>query len=257
MHTYTPSWTSYVISGAAAIVLSWVISGCDFSKFGNHYEAGEPPENPDQISGYYETEAQTLDFCAALSGEGQLACASRPTAETPAFLASLMGNPVGIYHDIETGDTQLFNPARDPAPVLPTQVNGETLEIQFFGSAGAETFWKGDTTCTRTLHVSEQGMIHRYDEPRSVDWNERLMYGTVEIVFTVMDEIVGDGCDTVLQEIAACYNDAADCGGSDATENAELQDTARAIFGDWVETGAITTAEIPSAEILLYEVSYQ
>lgn len=252
------NWTTLLWSGTAAVVLSWVMTGCvDLGKFGNQLEPGTPPPNPDQISGYYRTEPRYLSFCAAQTDGGALECAPATLENIPEFLASLMSNPVGILLDDLEGNARIFNPHLDPAPVLPTMVDLSTGELSFSGAATAEPFWKNDETCTRQLFVAEQGQITRYDEPVTESWTEKKLYGELAITFSVLDEFAGSGCNSVLQEVAACYEDANGCGGADATENQDLHAYARAIFGDWVNSGALTVGEIPRAEILLYEVSYQ
>src|SRR5947209_8020645 len=93
---------TYVVCGAVAFFLSWALSGC---RFGNNVV---PQAQNDTITGYYETQAQSLSFCAA-KGSTET-CKAVNTSQTPSFISSTMTNPVGLFlADAASGYAILFN----------------------------------------------------------------------------------------------------------------------------------------------------
>src|SRR4051812_22744816 len=59
-----PNWFHYALTGVIAVMASWALTGC---RFGNHEES--QAQTTDGITGYYETQPQTMKYCASVPNE--------------------------------------------------------------------------------------------------------------------------------------------------------------------------------------------
>src|SRR5688572_408828 len=83
LRMFSPSWLSYLFTGVMTVVASWAMSGC---RFGN--QTVEQPQQTDPASGIYETQPQSLVYCAEDS------CANAATNLIPVDFTEILTNPV-------------------------------------------------------------------------------------------------------------------------------------------------------------------
>lgn len=244
----------YWFTGTFAIVLSWILSGAlaglmTGCRFGNNVEQ---PGNADTITGYYETQAQAMSFCASLTGGSGLLCAAVSTEQIPSMIGQIVTNPVALQLvDPSTGDAYLFAPGGSGS-ALPTHVDIATRKIDFVGAASPVTHWE-DPSCTSQLYLEQLGQVSNGPQGNVQGYTTA---GRLQLTTGVYYFYSGT-CAQSWQEIRDCYGDAGLCGGANATENLAIQENVQALLDPYLDSSLITLSDIPSIEVLGYEVSYQ
>src|SRR4051812_23073058 len=109
MLTLGGNWIAVLLYGAVAIILSWFTSGC---RVGN--QVVEQP-NPDQTSGYYVTQPQSLTFYVTTSKTEQK---SAPVSQVPPLIGEIMTNPVAlIVLNLDSGRSVLTPDGKSGLPI--------------------------------------------------------------------------------------------------------------------------------------------
>ncbi len=224
-----PSWLSYALSGALAIMASWVLSGC---YFGNR--TVNQPVQGDGVTGTYATLPQTLQYCASVASSSNEKCVYVSTSQIPADYTSIFTNPVALeLANASTGDAWIL-----PYPTPPNS-NGIEVTVgsnQTFSSPPASatnTLWD-DPACSREDNEGVEGSFGS---------------GRVEFTLTYTIEFTGN-CAASLQAMANCYNDATQCG-------THSQSDAQSLFEPFIDATAMSASDIPNLTGLAYEMVYQ
>ncbi|HUP57219.1 MAG TPA: hypothetical protein VM598_07180 [Bdellovibrionota bacterium] len=233
----SPSWLSYLFTGVMTLFASWAMSGC---RFGN--QTVEAPQVQDLVSGIYETQPQSLVYCANDNN-----CANTPTNLIPAEFTEILTNPVVLrVTDPAAGRAILFSPFGGEYGI-PIFVNpDQTLSV--LRTSGRTTVWN-DPACTRQDQELIEGRYTKTSGPWTSNTPELTKDGRIEMTITYVTSFDGD-CAASIQAVAACYADSAQCGTHDA-------ESVRALYAPFVNSGAITAAEISTTTTLAYEISYQ
>jgi hypothetical protein len=255
---FRPNWISYFLSSSLVLVLSCALSGC---RLGNFKEENLPrTSTQDSISGYYQTEPQSMGICTLIETSEDAQCAELPLSQIPAWVQARLANPVAVkLENKETGYTYLFDP----------NGNGSAFEVFFtdikekefaYSSAAlaappSEPLWKDGFQCNAQLTIQITG--HLRDKATKETLKELPLSGRAKVNLLVIDQIVGSDCAAALTEMQACYIDATQCGGETESENQIFQDHVFSWLQVYIDKGALAVEEIPFVDILAYEVSYQ
>lgn len=248
---------SYMLTGAAALAASILVSGC---RFGNQLLQSEGP-NPisglraDAISGFYEALPQELSFCANLSSGGMSAtnCVSAPTNQIPPDYASVMTNPVILaMRDLASGSALLVG-YPNLTSALPVFVQADR-SFGFLGSTGTEVLWFHEE-CTTELSLNQDGRIVPSQVPAGTSSAESSA-GRIELSTEVLRTFNGN-CAVSLAEMKDCYESSSLCGGWSSSENDNRQTFVRSIFEEYIQAGAIVSSDIPKVTGIAYKVSYR
>jgi hypothetical protein len=233
-----PSWLSYTLTGALAILASWALTGC---RFGNHQV--DQAQQTDGVSGYYETQPQSMKYCATTASE---TCQNVGTNMIPADFTSILTNPVALkLQDASTGQAVLFSAFGGTTGIAIFANTDQSLSV--VGTANAQ-LWD-DPACTRTDQQLIEGAYTKTSGPWTSNTPTIPKSGRINLTITYTITLNGT-CTTSLQAIAACYGDATKCG---THEQSETQD----LFGGYISAGSMTAADIPNTTALAYEIVYQ
>lgn len=235
-----PSWFSYALSGALALLASWALSGC---YFGNR--TVNQPATGDSVSGYYETQPQTLQYFASAPAEKRVDVA---TNQIPTDYSSIFTNPVLFeIQDSASGAAGIF-----PYPTSSNSYGiGVTLgNAQAFGTnqSAAGTLWD-DPACTREDEEGIDGSYKKSSGPWTSNTPEIIKSGRVQFTLDYTISFIGS-CAASLQAMANCYNDATQCGS-------HSQSDVQSLFEPFITAGAMAATDIPNLTDLGYEMSYQ
>jgi hypothetical protein len=235
---FKPSWLSYLTMGTLAVVASWALSGC---RFGNREV--DQAQSSDGVTGYYETQPQTMNYCAAIPAE---TCKSVSTNQIPADFSSILTNPVALLlQDASTGKSILFPPS-DGTYGIPIFANtDQTLSV--LRSSSPSTTWD-DSACTRTDEELIQGAFARNNGPFT-SGSKLPLSGRISLDITYTITFAGS-CGPSMQAMADCYADASKCGTHQQSE-------ASTLFAPYVNAGSLGTADLSKVTTLGYEISYQ
>jgi hypothetical protein len=236
-------WVPYL----SAAVLAASLSGC---RFGNYVaDQKTSAATADPISGYYETEASALAFCAVGTATN---CVSAALTEIPSLVKAVVTNPVILYlTDASTGEGYLV--ASDGSDYsLPTSFSSTSL-ISYSGSTSADTLWD-DAACTTSIHIEESGSISKTASASETSTGLPLS-GSVSLTLSFIQSFDGD-CSPSLTAMKACLEDPAQCGGATSEEDAQYQEAVQNFFAPYVNSGAMTAADIPTLSSIAYEVTF-
>ena len=252
MSILKPSLASYLFSGALALVASVVLGGC---KFGNYGGDDRKPQG-DPLTGYYGTAAQTLTFCAAPSATN---CVASAVNRVPAEIEQVMSDPVGFLLENEaTGQAKLVD-SRGSGSVVPVFLDADKKRFSFLGSSAEIPIfsWTLEEVggCTRQLYLQAEGALSSVDAGKPVTQAVSLK-GRLGVKLELTYLFAG-GCADDLAAARACYLSSADCGGADPVENASRQREVQELFNPYIQSGALTVAEIGTAEAVAYTVEYE
>jgi hypothetical protein len=235
-----PSWFSYALSGVLAIVASWALSGC---YFGN--KTVNQPVQSDGVSGYYETQPQTLTLFASTPGEKQ---ASVPVNQVPAMYSQFLTNPVILaLSDPATGDAGIFPyPQTDGHGLAVTASTDGSLS--FNPSPISTTLWD-DPACTQEATELLTGTFTKTNGPWTSNTPTIPKTGRITLDITYTISIVGN-CSVSLQAMADCYADQTKCG-------THSQSDVAALFGPFISAAVMTSADISKVTGVAYEMTYK
>jgi len=230
--------------GAAAL-----LAGC--LRLGNNVVQSE---NPDKVTGYYESQAQTLELCSQNSPTTQTMCSKVATNLVPSMIGSVMTNPLAlIVKDLSTGKAY-FVGLNDSQPALPVYVDTKDLSLSFIGSTGSEVLWT-DETCTTKLYIEEQGTVVQGKGPFT-SGSKLSLSGRVNLEVDVIRVFEGT-CSDSLTKMAKCYEQLKNCGGATDAENTANQAWVQSLFDAYIQAGTMTLGDIPTVTRTAYHVSYQ
>ena len=244
MLVFQLNWFYYLVTGTVAIIISWLFTGC---RFGNNIER---PSNPDTISGYYQTQPQTLQFCATHT---TTKCNEVITNQIPQLISQVMSNPVAlVMQDLSTGDAVLVAPKGDGSalPVIVTPKN--TLELN--RSTRSSVLWD-DRDCTFKIYVIEAGALTKESTPITVGGGLPLS-GRVQLDVQILTAFDAK-CKASLDKMASCYQDKDTCGGSTDADNKSLQGSVQDLFNPYIEAKVMQVSDIPYISATGYEVLYK
>jgi len=220
-------------------------------RVGNNVTQAPAAPNPDTISGYYETQPQTLHFCVTINGESQ--CKPAAINLIPSALTSVFTDPVILLMDnLNTGSAN-FVDSDTATNALPIGVDGTKLSLAGKGSSPSSFF--GSQKCYSQLYVSEEGSFDQ-SQISSRTINGHPMSGRIQLDVQVIESIEGD-CVGLLQSAGACALDALQCGGATTAENNSIQEEVLYRFKPYLDSGAMTVNDIANVSMLAYEVTYQ
>lgn len=244
MRVFAPGWTSYLLSGTVAILLSWMLSGC---RFGNNVVT---PENPDPITGYYQTQPQSLQFCVTFTSSAT-ECRNVSTNQVPSLISQVLTQPVALQvTDPNHGEALFFDPFGN-GTALPISIDLSNLELSYLGYGNPTPLWS-DENCTSQLFIESEGAITKTDPTEVSGLTTKGRIGLSIEVF----EIYQGSCTNDLLEIEDCYSDANQCNGSTSSENAALQESVQNYFNPYIESGAMSSDDISDVSSLGYSVNY-
>lgn len=233
----------------AAIPLALALLSTSSCRFGNRVEVGQ---DPDTYSGYYETQAQTLAFCAVKGPSSDTVCASQATNLVPAEIATVFTNPLAfIAKDLQAGDGYFVGLSAGN-PSLQIFFNPDRT-LSFVGSSSPAVAWI-DPVCTTRIYLEEEGSLTQagpYSSGASVKLSGRL-----NLTLSFIRSFDGD-CAPTLKSMYDCYLQTNQCPGSSTAEQEEWRDQARFYFDDTIRSGAMVSADIQAVSRLGYEVVYQ
>ncbi len=230
--------------GAAAL-----LTGC--LRLGNNVVQNE---NPDKITGYYESQAQSLELCSQNSPTAKTLCSPVATNLVPAMIGSVLTNPLAlIVKDLSIGKAY-FVGLNESQPALPVYVDPKSLDLSFIGSTGSEILW-ADEACTTKLYIEEEGAVIRGKGPFT-SGSKLSLSGRVQLEVDVIRVFEGS-CSDSLTQMAKCYEHAKYCGGATDAENSANQAWVQSLFDAYIQAGTMTLADIPTVTRTAYHVSYQ
>lgn len=224
------------------------LTGC---RIGNYVET---VPNPDTLSGYYETQPESLLFCATSAGTTR--CKNATTARIPSLLSQVMSNPVRlVMFDLESGSAAFTPPGNDRIG-LPTVAKSDRT-LDFFGSDSPRMLLN-DAKCTTQLYLEEKGKLTT-EGPFTTGSTFR-MSGRMDAQFQVVqffDAAKPGDCDASLATIRDCLNNVNLCGGTTAAANTSLQSQFQSLFNEYFASGALTIAEVATLSNIAYVVQYR
>lgn len=242
------NWLFYFGSAVVTIIVSWVFSsGLTGCRLGNHVEQ---LSQTDKVSGYYETQPQTLKFCAT---HGSVDCKPATTNKIPGLLSQIFSNPVAlILQNPSTGRAAFTRPKGDGS-ALPVYL-GSDGRLSYLVSTSPQIIWK-DRACTGQLFLAESGKILKDTGPYTSGTSLPLS-GRIQLQVQVINSFDGN-CGPTLTALYRCYLSASQCGGTSPGENQQQQQEVQDLFGPYIDAGAMAPADIPNTSYLAYEVFYQ
>ncbi len=246
MSFFQLSWFSYFISGTAAVMASWLLSGC---RLGNHLEL---PQNPDQISGYYETAPQSFEVCATYDHSS---CnLNTPVNQIPSMPAVIMSNPVILLmKDLKTGEALLGDSRGSGYAIrIFADESGRLTDERHFNPS---TFWV-DEPCYWQESIVEEGTYSKNSPGVSVSNQEPKISGKIELSFEYYFQFFGT-CDQTLGTLYSCYLDPNKCGDTDSAKNAKYHLFTKSIFDLYLAAQVMQETDIKTAKALYFKVLYK
>lgn len=252
---------NYFWSGAIALLLGWALTGCIGDiRLGNHVERGP---NADEVTGYYETEAQSVTFCAELS---ELDCVPGKVSSIPKATTERLTNPLALkLLDYKTREAALYNPDVASPAYYPVFAENEG-KIHQSGSYQKHILWLDEQDCTSQESLVVDGTIHKNQGPYHSGTTHPLS-GRLELKVQLIRNFSGE-CTSALTKAIQCRNDAGKCRQEPAdfpagydpalyVPNQDMQRFYADLFAPYIDAGLITEAQIPSLKTIAYEVRYK
>ena len=234
-----------------AVTLTVLVLSASACRFGNRTsEPDTSTVSTDPITGYYETQAKTLTFCT----EGATnRCIDTPLDKIPTFFKAAVTNPVGLLlDDSETGAGYII--ASDGSGYnLPTGF-ASTASIQYQGATSPGTLWD-DPACNTHIELSQTGSLSKTASASS-SADGLPLTGALTLTMSLLQSFDGD-CAPSLTAMEACMNDPTTCGGVDDEENVLYMQAVQEFFQPYLDSGVITSTDIPGLTTLSYEVTYE
>lgn len=240
-----PSGLGWVWSGCLALIASWLMTGC---RLGNRLEYAEPKT----LTGYYELNIQSLNFCATSSGTaGGTVCHASPTNLVPTVASDVFSNPIalqminettgeamliGIFQRIAadilvTPNTSAFNLGFTiPDPLIPYTLSGCSITMD----------WDGEGRAVKAEHRTVGNIDTK---------------GHLELGLQVTTAFSGN-CANLLAQLRNCFQSENQCGGSSASQNRTLFDRTHQALDPYFQAGVLTLNQIPALEALSFRLTY-
>jgi hypothetical protein len=235
-----------------ACVLALSAGGC---RFGNHVEQ---QQDPDQVSGYYETKLEELELATSVNPT----MVAQPLQPIVPVVGPVFGRGIVRLVMVEL-DTGLA------AAVWEGYQNGDPLQQLFVdqdsGLIGIEGEYPPETAlvesvCKYRQTVRIMGNYSRtgpFEVPTSQSVRGRLAFeALVRDTFEPAAGAASTACDATMALLEACYADESDCGSTDPTENHQRHEKAVGYFGTFVNAGLLAPSQISQAIQLTYRAAY-
>jgi len=210
----------------------------------------EQATRPETFSGYYRSSPQTLNFCAV---HGSTDCAAAPINQIPSLVANVMTNPVALISRDEASGEAYLAASDESGYALPVTVDASTSKLSFVGQTSPATLWNDDA-CTTRLYVDEAGSFEKSSSAGTM--GGKPLSGSLAVTLSLTRTLDGD-CSASLQAMKSCYENEAQCGGTDSADNASLHAGVADFFDPYLQAGVLNAADIPSLTVLAYEIQYQ
>lgn len=233
------------------VTLSLSLSGC--VTFGNHIVQAT---NPDPISGYYATAAQTLQFFSTVNGQDS--SASAPVSQIPTSVSGVLTDPSWIQlQDLSTGAAQISSPG-DATQYISVNFQSDNLTFGMTGSYPAVTLWN-NSACTLQEFIEVSGRIQPPgDTPATMAYQGTSYPISGRLGMDIwIEQTISGNCSESLQEMSACYQDVTQCGGTSSQENQANQQYVQQLFSPYIQAGTLTAQEISNVSDVAFQISYQ
>lgn len=225
------------------------LTGC---RFGNQIQTAPSPIT----IRYYETQPQTLQFCAIPTSTASANCQNASVDIIPSLISDVMSNPVALRTDSTENQSHLISlsPYHD---YLPTHVSSDN-SLSYAGRSNSVQLWD-DSDCTTHFElIQNDGKISSLPESTTTTSSGQsvLVSGRIQLTFEVSRYFEGN-CEASLQKMYVCYTNPFECGGTDASENLQLQSRVQSFFEDYIQAGVMTVSDIRTVTAVGYSVSYR
>jgi hypothetical protein len=239
---------------AAIAALLFAATGC---RLGNAVTGGAVS---DGMTGYYDSAPQKLTFCATVSSTET--CADAPAIQVPAQITSQitasLPNPVAFLLSDPTNDSGVLLSPTGTGLELPMEIDPTSLTLGILGPVTSGPAFL-DEGCQQEIYLQGDGQIVK--GPGDVEPNPNggtlQTLGRITLDVKVSYTISGTTCTASLQNLANCYANAADCGGTSSDQNSATQAQYQALFNPYVTANVLTAAGIANLSAFGYEIRYQ
>ncbi len=222
-------------------------------RFGNKVVNPPGTQNPDTLSGFYETDPQALKVCAT---HESTKCADINPGNVPDEIAVYMSNPLYFQvSDPSTGAAFI----EDPFGV------GYKLHI-FVDAQGALSYidWSApaqlweDPACTTRMYIEENGQLIPATSTRIVTISNYAlkMAGRMDLRLQLIYTYEGE-CKASLQAMYNCYDDVNQCGASTDSANKSRHANVQSLFNYYIKQGVMEPQDILTLTNVAYDISYQ
>ncbi|MBL7715364.1 MAG: hypothetical protein JNL01_07825 [Bdellovibrionales bacterium] len=226
------------VYGTAALLASWMLSGC---RLGN-YSSQPIDKDP---TGYYQINAGSLGFSTNVR-DGAFAAA---VTEIPLEVSEAMANPTILQvQDMSSGLSVMGSVDRAYQVQLGNDDTIWSIRSQDFGP-----FWT-DANCTLMKSLEIDGSITRFTTQQNGPSGLPLS-GKMKAKFTVINSLQGS-CAQTMADVQSCYADQDLCGGANATENQDYHESIRSYFAPWINSGSISDSELHNVRSFSFEAIY-
>lgn len=228
-----------------ALCVPLLLSSC---RFGNHVE--QAPVSVDSVSGYYSTSIQGVKLHVDAN---TLRHADGDLNKVPGGWANILPDPTAlIVTNRDKNIAYLVNP-NNSNNSFPVYFNSER-KLGITSNPAASTLWT-DPNCQTQVTLSLDGSYSQ-SSGLGTSASGLKLSGRIGLNIQMIRTITGD-CAATMATLGACYQDAQQCGGSNATENQNWQKSVQTLFNPYIQAGAMTAAEIPSVRGVSYELTYE
>lgn len=229
------------------VSLGWMtLAGC---RFGNNEV---PQSKPQSYTGYYVTQPQKLLLKAIVNGHSVEA--SGDLALVPRILSQFLTNPVFFGEVDKASGLSGIAPPSDSSRALPVYLSTDGT-LAFSGTTKPQTFFI-DPLCLSHLAITEKGALHKDPNVQGPAGNKLPLSGSLSLDVLVATEFEGS-CQPTFDQLALCYSDATQCGGSDATDDEALQAAVISVFSPFIGAHLLNPSDIANVTQYAYEVSYE
>lgn len=234
-----------------ALLVAWtsllLVTGC---RFGNRVENAP---DPDPLTGYYLTAAQSLKICTTAGSE---LCHQADPRDMPPEIGEIMSDPVvGLaVDDYQTGASRLVGlNSGSPPPTLDVYLNADsTLETYLSGLLLTPFDF---ATCDIRLVLDGQGSRIAGTFAAPADFSGTIK-GKINMDFTLAYAF--QNCTaTELGLIKACYQAVGDCGGPSSNANIDRYQWITSLLDPFINTGSLNVADIDRIGKLAYTATYR
>lgn len=254
LFTNTPSSSIRLFFiGSLSVILGGLLSGC---RFGNHVETAA---STSPFQGYFEMAPSEVKFTVRtrtpkVADPTQFDEATKLTAgllnKIPGGWDQIFTNPVAFYiTDQKAGVAYLVNAQTKAANiVIYTDTNQKLYNLEDPSFVPA---WKTDTSCMTKASIEVSGGYSNYPQPKTSP-SGLSVNGRIGLHLQFIRRYEGDGCPLVLDHLAKCRLDSSQCDG-----NNELHDRLQIRYEPYLSANAMTEAEIATARMIAYDITYE
>lgn len=236
----------FAIALSIIIIIPLELAGC---RLGNREEAA--PQSA-SYTGVYVTLPKSLTLSVRVDGKEEQA--PLDLGMIPKLITQFLTNPVFFGEvDKATGLGGLASP-KDTSKALPVYVASDGT-LTFSGTTRPLPYFT-DPECLSHLAITEKGALHKDSKVPSPAGNKLPLAGRLSLDVKVATVFEGS-CQPTFDALAQCYNDATQCGGSDASEDEAIHEAVVAAFSPFITAKILDAADISKVTEYSYEVSYE